>query len=217
MNSKAKNPISSERLAHIYWLGGGSGAGKSTIAHRLARAHGMTVYSTDETMAEHVRRGSPEECPLLNAFKQMDMDERWLSRQPQTMLETFPWFQGEAFDLIVEDLLALPSDIPVIVEGFRLLPGQVKPLLATPSAGLWLIPTPHFRAAAFKSRGDLWAIPYKTTHPERALDNLLKRDALFTRQLKEEAKAAGVATLEVDEGVTEDALCALVEQHFGLK
>ena len=33
----------------------------------------------------------------------MDMDERWVSRSPETMLETFGWFRGEGFGLIVED------------------------------------------------------------------------------------------------------------------
>jgi hypothetical protein len=36
------------------------------------------------------------------------------------MLETFHWFRGEGFGLIIEDLLALPPDQDVIAEGFRL-------------------------------------------------------------------------------------------------
>ena len=39
----------------------------------------------------------------------MDMDERWVNRSPETMLETFHWFHGEGFDLIVDDLLRLPA------------------------------------------------------------------------------------------------------------
>jgi hypothetical protein len=50
------------------------------------------------------------------------MDERWVDRSPQTMFETFHWFRGEGFGLIVEDLLRLPPDQGVIAEGFRLLP-----------------------------------------------------------------------------------------------
>ena len=40
----------------------------------------------------------------------MDMDERWVNRSPGTMLETFHWFRGEGFGLIVEDLLRLPAE-----------------------------------------------------------------------------------------------------------
>ena len=38
----------------------------------------------------------------------MDMDERWVNRSPEVMLETFHGFQGEGFDLVLEDLRALP-------------------------------------------------------------------------------------------------------------
>ena len=41
------------RLRHVYWIGGGSGAGKSTIARRVAGRHGMGVYATDHAMSDH--------------------------------------------------------------------------------------------------------------------------------------------------------------------
>ncbi len=118
-----------EQLQHIYWIGGGSGAGKSTIARRIASEHGLYVYSTDDVMADHARRSSAEECPLLHQFIAMDLDERWVNRNSQVMFETFHWFRGEGFNLIVEDLLDMPREQAVIVEGFRLLPHLVKPLL----------------------------------------------------------------------------------------
>ena len=144
-----KNEVLSHRLRHVYWLGGGSGAGKSTVARRLATTYGLQLYSTDDAMADHGRRCEPEACPFLTAFKEMDMDERWLNRSPELMLETFHWYRGEAFGLIVEDLLALPADQGVLVEGFRLLPRLVKPLLKSNGQAAWLIPTPEFRLAAF--------------------------------------------------------------------
>jgi hypothetical protein len=49
-------------------------------------------------------RRTPEERPSVCAFN-MDMDERWFNRSPETMLETFHFFRGECFDRIVEGLL----------------------------------------------------------------------------------------------------------------
>src|SRR5438094_10550689 len=121
------------RLRHVYWIGGGSGAGKSTIARRLAARHGFHIYATDEAMADHTRRSPPDDSRLLAAFMAMDMDERWVNRPPTTMLETFPWFRGECFDPIVDDLLDLAAEPSVIAEGFRLLPHLVQPVLADPS------------------------------------------------------------------------------------
>jgi hypothetical protein len=206
----------SSRLRHVYWIGGGSGAGKSTIARRLATRHGLRLYSTDEPMADHSPRCLPEDCPFLTEFKKMSMDERWVNRSPQTMLETFHWFRGEGFGLIVEDLLQLPPDQGVIVEGFRLLPQLVKPLLRDSSHGVWLIPTPEFRLAAFESRGSLWSIAERTSNPDRALSNLLERDRLFTAYLRDITEEAGLPVINVDSLMTESVLEARIATQFGL-
>jgi len=118
------------RLRHVRWIGGGSGAGKSTVARQLTATYGLRLYRTDDTIAEHVRRSRSTDTPLLDAFLAMDMDERWANRSPEVMLKTFPWFAGEGFDLIMEDLLALAEDPLVLAEGFRLLPRLVAPLFS---------------------------------------------------------------------------------------
>jgi 2-phosphoglycerate kinase len=206
-----------EQLRHVYWIGGGSGAGKSTIACRIAAERGLQHYATDDVMPDHSDRSTPEDCPLLYEFMAMDMDERWVSRSPEAMLETFHWFRGEGFHLIVEDILRLPEEPDVIADGFRLLPHLVKPLLAAPSHAVWLFPTPEFRRAVFDSRGGArWGFIGRTSDPERALRNLLERDRMFTRRLYEEAKRLGLNTIEVDTTMTVDDLASRVAAAFGL-
>ena len=204
------------RLRHVYWIGGGSGAGKSVIARRLAARYGLGLYATDDVMADHGRRCVSAEGPFLTEFAAMDMDERWVNRSPETMLETFHWFRGEGFGLIVEDLLRRPAEPGVIAEGFRLLPRLVQPLLAEPGHAVWLLPTPGFRRAAFARRGSLWQIAGQTSDPERALGNLLERDRMFTERLRQEAQRLELRVIEVDGTVTEDGLAELVTEAFGL-
>jgi hypothetical protein len=178
--------------------------------------HGFVLYSTDDAMADHAARVTPGEYPLLSAFAAMDMDQRWLNRSPDVMLETFHWFGGEGFGLIVEDLLRLAGE-PVIAEGFRLLPRLVKPLLAGPAQAAWLLPTPAFRRAAFASRGSLWEIARKTSDPPAALRNLLERDRLFTERLAEETRRLHLPGIEVGISMSEDALAARVDAALGLR
>jgi 2-phosphoglycerate kinase len=204
------------RLRHVYWLGGGSGAGKSTIARRIAARHGFGFYGTDSVMSDHGRRCASEEYPFLGQFRAMDMDERWVNRSPELMLETFHWFRGECFSPIVEDLLGSPEKPPVIAEGFRLLPHLVRPLLAVRSHAVWLLPTPRFRRAAFANRGALWEIAGKTSQPDKALSNLLERDRLFTERLREETARLRLPVIEVDITLTEDQLAERVTESFGL-
>jgi hypothetical protein len=200
----------------MYWIGGGSGAGKSTIARRLAAQHGLRSYATDPAMADHDGRIMWRDAPFLSEFKAMSMDERWVNRSPEAMLETFHWFRGEGFGLIVEDLLRLPAAPGVIAEGFRLLPRLVKPLLTTPDHAVWLLPTPEFRRAAFGSRGSLWEIARKTGDPEKALHNLLERDRMFTDRLRQQAHCLSLPVIEISTAMTEDGLAGLVTEAFGL-
>jgi 2-phosphoglycerate kinase len=212
----AESAVLRARLGHVYWIGGGSGAGKSTIARRMAARHGLRLYATDDVMRDHAARSTPEDSPFLTEFQAMDMDERWVNRSAETMLETFHWFRGEGFGLIVEDLLRLPREPGVIVEGFRLLPHLVRPLLSTPGHAVWLLPTPEFRRAAFDSRGSLWEIARKTGDPERALHNLLTRDRMFTSRLYEETKRLGLRVIEIDTTMTEDHLAERVTKALDL-
>jgi 2-phosphoglycerate kinase len=206
-----------ERLRHVYWIGGGSGSGKSTIARRIADRYGMSLYETDAVMPDHARRMPAEQAPYLAKFAAMDMDERWMARTPREMLDTFHWFHGEGFDLMVEDLLALPAERPVIAEGFRLLPELVQPLLADVGHAVWLLPDPEFRRAVFDSRGGpAWGFIAKTSDPRHALQNLLQRDALFTDRLTEQTRQLGLHGVTVGSAVTEEELERRVSAVFGL-
>ncbi|KAA8886314.1 hypothetical protein F3087_27070 [Nocardia colli] len=196
------------RLRNVYWIGGGSGAGKSTVARNLAEQHNLRVYSTDEAMRDHAALSAPAEAPWITRFLAMSMEERWVERSPATMLETFHWFRGEGFDFIVDDLVRLSAQSAIIAEGFRLLPYLVAPLLTTRSRGVWLLPTPGFRRTVFDQRG--WEIPNKTGNPERAARNLLERDRLFTDRLRAETAHLHLPAVEVDFTVTESDLTGKV-------
>ncbi len=206
-------------LRHVYWLGGASGSGKSTVARQLAATYGFHLYDTDEVMADHGSRTRSDDCPLMTAFAAMDADERWVTRSPELMLETFPWFRGEGFELIVDDLLHLPTSRPVVAEGFRLLPQLVQPLLADPRHAVWLVPTPELRMIAFECRrpsGPPWSFVDRTTDPDRALRNLLTRDQLFSEDLKLETKTCQLHMITVDASMRECDVVEEVVAWFGL-
>ena len=178
--------------------------------------HRLRVYDTDAAIDRHVARSTPAAQPLMHAFRAMSMDERWVNRAPDVMFGTFHGFAGEGFEFIVDDLLALPAGEAVLVDGFRVLPRLVKPLLSGPRQAVWLLPSPAFREAAFESRGSTWSIAGRTSDPNRALGNLLRRDALFTDSVAAEARTLGLATLTVDVGETVASLLARVGTALGL-
>ena len=133
------------------------------------------------------------------------------------MLDTFHWFRGEGFNMIVEDLLRMPNNLQVIVEGFRLLPHLVKPLLSASDHAVWLLPSPEFRQATIERRGGCTSgFLSKTSNPERALQNLLERDRIFTDRLKREVEDLELRAIEVNAAITEDDSVASVTKIFGL-
>ncbi|HEY2791372.1 MAG TPA: hypothetical protein VGJ28_03390 [Micromonosporaceae bacterium] len=206
-----------DQLRHVRWIGGGSGSGKSTIARRIADQYDLSLYSTDEAMPDHARRSTPEDAPYLGRFIAMDMDDRWVTRSPVEMMETFHWYRGEGFGSIVEDILRLPTDRGVIVEGFRLLPHLVKPLLANSGHAVWLLPTPAFRRTVFADRGGpAWGFLANTSDPDRALGNLLERDRLFTDRLAGDVRRLGLSAVAVDSTITADDLTHRVAVAFDL-
>jgi hypothetical protein len=208
-----------ERLRHVYWIGGGSGAGKSTVASALADRYVLRLYGTDESMQDHARRTTAAEAPYLHEFIGMSMDERWVDRSPEVMFETFHWFRGEGFHLIVEDLLAMPPDQGIVVEGFRLLPKLVAPLLADRSRAVWLLPTADFRAFAVDKRAEETKLPgfiHRTRDPERAARNLAERERLFADRLREETRGLGLHAITVDAAVPESESVRRVAERFGL-
>lgn len=206
-----------EQLRHVYWIGGGSCAGKSTIARRIADKHGLHLYATDDVMTEHTQRSKPEDCPFLHQFIAMDMDERWVKRSPTTMLDTFHWFRGEGFNLIIEDLLRMPTDCRVVVEGFRLLPHLVKPILSVSDHAVWLFPSPEFRQGTIGRRGGaISGFLAKTSNPARALHNLLERDRMFTDRLRKEVEDLELRAIQVNTAMTEDDSEHTVAKIFSL-
>jgi len=77
--------VTRSSLRHVYWIGGGSGAGKTQVARHLAVRFGLQVYGTDDAMQAHALRMPAKESPALAAFLEMDMAERWLDRSPEVM------------------------------------------------------------------------------------------------------------------------------------
>ena len=58
-------------LHDVLWIGGGSGAGKSTIARRIGAAHGLPVVHTDDSIGAHAAASAAQPLPssLFASFR----------------------------------------------------------------------------------------------------------------------------------------------------
>jgi hypothetical protein len=110
----------------------------------------------------------------------------------------------------------MPTERPVLVEGFRILPHLVRPHLSDPSHAVWLVPTAAFRREAFKRRRREDAFWMRTTDPDRALANLSKRDGIFSDKIASDAARNSLEVLYIDGSRTVDSMAEELASRFGL-
>lgn len=190
----------SDRLARILWLGGMSGVGKTTAARAFARRHDLRLYSFDAYNYAHAPR-LPAETRTL--------DEIWVDTTPEALADWFEERSRERFPLVLEDLMALPDEAPVIVDGPQLLPELVLPLLASPAHVLYVVASRSMQEPLVRARGS--GVSGKVRDPERARLNRLGRDEELVRRLRASTARHGLPVVEVA-AVTETL--PAIDQHF---
>jgi hypothetical protein len=202
------------RLRHVLWIGGGTGAGKSSVAIALAERYRFERYNYDwHDSRDHAERTRADRHPHNATFLAMTLDERWLLRTPRQMAdETIGGFR-ERFEMVIDDLLLMPEHPQVVADGFGLLPELVDAVVESPRQAIFLLPTPEFRVAALERRG--WRTIEGTSDSDRARANRLARDGLLTEHIGESAARLGLSTIVVDGARALDEIATEVAKHFG--
>jgi hypothetical protein len=208
-----------QRLAHVRWIGGGTGSGKSTVAAVLAGRFGLDIYHGDQGERAYVRRVHPGRQPRLAALLAMSPRQRWLDRSPGQVFAEMPSLHGETFPFVLDDILARPSGNGLLVDDFRTLPRDVAPLLSWRGQAVFLLPTASFREQALRGR---YADPARAratwgdADPQEMLAARLARDELWDAEVRRQAQGSGLPVLQVDGTRSPGELAAELAQRFRL-
>lgn len=199
-------------FSHVLWIGGAPDSGKTTLAQILAERHGFQVYHYDQHDPAHHQRLA-ETIPRYRAFLSASLDERWVRPEPGALLHRSLQSFRDRFPVVIEDLFALPREPLILAEGFGLMPELIFPVLSNNRQAIWLVPTAQFKRASMIRR-DKPSFRDQTSDPERARQNLLRRDMLLTEHVKTQAVAYDLKVHEIDGSQSVERVAALVEQHF---
>ena len=115
--------------------------------------------------------------------------------------------------MILDDLLKMPSLPPILVEGPRLFPSLVCPLVTDPSQAIWLLPTEEIVRANQEKRVKPRDLE-RFGDPERYRSNFLGRERLLREYIRGEVKARDLPSIEVDGSRTPEQIADEVQAHF---
>lgn len=199
-------------LSHVRWIGGGTDAGKTTVARLLAERQGLQLYHYDQHDLSQTQKLA-EMMPRYQAALTRSAEERWMGFTPQELMQRSLHHMMDRFPLVVEDLVALPQEPLILVEGFGLTPKLVVPFLSDQHQAIWLVPTEEFLWASMKRRNKpSWR--HQVSDPELAIQNSFQRNILLAAHFRQEAVFYGLRVHEVDGTQTVEEIADLIEQHF---
>jgi acetyl-CoA acetyltransferase len=160
------------------WIGGGTGAGKSTTARALAVRHGLRRFAIDSFWYAYDARW---------AQRRKSPDEQWLETPPEVQAAEFEETSRRMMRYALDDLAALPH-APTVVEGPQILPDLVPP----GDQAVFLDPTPDWQRTVLAPR------PMPSSDPARALAARLVKDRLYADRVARLARERGFPVLEMD-------------------
>ncbi|HEY4457630.1 MAG TPA: hypothetical protein VGN81_25175 [Pseudonocardiaceae bacterium] len=210
--------LSKTRLAHVRWIAGGTGAGKSTLCRILAQRYDLTVYIGDRAEHTWTPRFTKDQHPYAWATIHQTLEQRALCSPEQRFAEASS-LHGETIGFVLDDLLAMPDDRPILVDWFGNTPHDVVPLLSWPEQAVFLLPTPEFRRIALTERfadSDRARATWGDTDHARALAIRLARDDLWDAEMRRQAVETGAQILLVDGSRSAEELADDVAERFRL-
>jgi cytidylate kinase len=175
----------------VLWIGGPPGSGKTTIATRLARRHGLRWYNADTRTWAHRDRALREGSEAARRWEAW-RHTRDASLTPEEMLAMS--LHRERAQMVVDDLLATPPSSLTVGEGTSVSAA----LAAGPARSVWLIPTRELQHARLTERDG------------NANDLYL----LLAAEIEREVREHGAPILMIDGSQTIDDTVAAVEELF---
>jgi hypothetical protein len=114
-------------------------SGKSTISRAITYSYVFLDYRLDAWSRNHFARRVAAGDAEATAFLNMSMDQRWIERPVEALVQEAMASWSKDFSLVLEDLLVLPKDNVIVAEE-NFFPEDVAPYLCSLHQAIWLVP-----------------------------------------------------------------------------
>jgi len=152
----------------------------------------------------------PDEHPALHSFDTLSVEDLWVGTTGREIADRFEAASRERFAFVLDDLLALPRDAPILVEGPQLLPDLVAPLVTShPCEALYLVADSELQRRLVEQRGGTSYA--RSSDPERAANNRMERDRVLSERVRKAAEQFGLGVEDVHDPAEAPTL---IEAHF---
>lgn len=203
------------KLESVFWLGGSPCSGKTSISEILSNRFNLRVYHVDEALENHTRAFNPALRPALAKWSMSSWEERWMQPIDDLVHDAIACYQ-EHFALIREDLLAMPKQQSLLVEGTVLLPRDIATILPNRNQAIWLIPTSDFQRDHYSQRAWVRGVVEQCSNADVAFNNWMERDVQFAKWIEAEVAELNLQLLKVDSTDTLETNAEVVASHFQL-
>jgi hypothetical protein len=184
----------------MLWIGGGQGAGKTTLSWSLSRANDLPLHQVDLWTCDHQAR-----MPAGDS-----LDEQ-LAGGAEAAADAFGSHSRLRLELVLDDMSARGlGTAPAIVEGPQLVPGFAAQL--PPGWCMWLLPDPAGTGIAREERlANQETLAGRPVASRSRAALVLQRDAILTSRIREGAVLAGTPVIEVPPVPDWTAIAAAIE------
>ena len=201
---------------NIYYIGGSTCAGKSSVAEILSKKHDLYYFKTDDFLDKYMQAGARKGYPVCRKTAGMSAEQIWMREPLLQCREEFDIYR-EIFEFVAADLDRIEWKGGIITEGTAYLPELMKQFGVPGSRYIVITPTKEFQVIHYRKRAFVPLVLEGCSDKEKAFRNWMDRDVLFAQEVRRQCHKENYVSVINDGNMDLDELANLVAAHFELK
>lgn len=183
-------------MSKLYIIGGGPGAGKTTIAEAISKKYDFEYLKADELVGDHQEEAADKKLPMNNYVNSLSSKEQQIELIKLTARQELTR-QTELFHMLHKELVNRKFT-HLLIEGNCLLPDLVVQYFRFDWSGVWLVPTKTFQDKIYLERDWAQELIKASGDPAMTLHNWIQRDQEYNETVRLQARDNDLPYMIVD-------------------